>query len=173
MTKTRRAFESIGATVEDIDLPSDLGDDQSMIRTFRVVSNSEARVSFLTEYRTNKSRLDPQIQDIVRNALRITRTEKLQAIDRLSKVRSIVDELFARYTVVIAPSAVDEAPLGLADMGSPIFNTIWTVSGIFPVHTSTRGLTFIGFTCASSTNTGVYRGKWYARWCISPCKPIL
>jgi Asp-tRNA(Asn)/Glu-tRNA(Gln) amidotransferase A subunit family amidase len=137
MARTRSALEAIGVTVKDIDLPSDLGDDQSMIRTLQVVSNSEARVSFLAEYRTNKSRLDPQIQDIVKNALHITRTEKLQAIDKLSRVRSIVDELFARYTIVIAPSAVDEAPLGLTDMGSPVFNTIWTVSGRVLVPTST------------------------------------
>ncbi|PQE10763.1 amidase protein [Rutstroemia sp. NJR-2017a BBW] len=42
-------------------------------------------------------------------------------------LRPVFDEIAAKYSSLIAPSATDEAPLGLGDMGSPVFNYVWTV----------------------------------------------
>ncbi|WAO89135.1 Amidase domain-containing protein [Fusarium falciforme] len=41
-------------------------------------------------------------------------------------MRGMVNKLAENYTVILMPSAVDEAPLGLGDKGSPTFNTLWT-----------------------------------------------
>lgn len=43
-------------------------------------------------------------------------------------MRPIMDELASQYSALLTPSAVDEAPRGLDDMGSAVFNTMWTVS---------------------------------------------
>ncbi|KAF2234183.1 amidase signature enzyme [Viridothelium virens] len=37
-----------------------------------------------------------------------------------------VEEIAAKYSVLITPSAADEAPLGLGDMGDADFNFVWT-----------------------------------------------
>jgi hypothetical protein len=35
-----------------------------------------------------------------------------------------------KYDVLVTPSAADEAPVGLGDMGDAQFNFVWTVSGV-------------------------------------------
>jgi hypothetical protein len=45
-------------------------------------------------------------------------------------MRHTINSLAENYSVILTPSAVDEAPLGLDDMGSPAFNTIWTASAL-------------------------------------------
>jgi hypothetical protein len=48
----------------------------------------------------------------------------MQALDKYGSIRPEVDEVAAKLTAILTPSAVDEAPLGLEDMGSPISNTL-------------------------------------------------
>ena len=117
-----------GVKVEEILLPAQLGNGATMRRTLLDVSNGEAQKSFLAAYRKNQAKLDPDIQNIVENKLNITPAERLEATDKLAGLRPVVDALFSEYSAIITPSAVDEAPLGLHDMGLPYFNTIWTVS---------------------------------------------
>lgn len=129
MVKSADILRERGVNVNEISLPDSLGDGTTMRRTLQAVSYGEARTSFLAEYRKGKIQIHPMIQAIVENQANITPGERLRATDKLASLRPVVDEMFAAYSVVITPSAVDEAPLGLDDMGSPVFNTIWTVSG--------------------------------------------
>lgn len=43
-------------------------------------------------------------------------------------MRPIFDKIAADYSAIITPSAVDEAPLRLNEMGSSVFNWFWTVN---------------------------------------------
>jgi hypothetical protein len=74
-----------GVTVEEVPLPVELADVQSLKRIQKVVVSGEAQAAF-------------------------------------------ADKLVAGYSVIIMPSVIEEAPLGFEDMGSPAFNTLWTVS---------------------------------------------
>ncbi|KAH5266716.1 hypothetical protein HBI68_046890 [Parastagonospora nodorum] len=88
--------------------------------------SGEAQVALLSEYQMHKHKLTPDICGIVENANGIAQKEQLNATDLLSSMRPGLDELAKKYSVILAPSAVDEAPLGLGDMGSPVFNTLLT-----------------------------------------------
>jgi Asp-tRNA(Asn)/Glu-tRNA(Gln) amidotransferase A subunit family amidase len=58
--------------------------------------------------------------------------------------RLALDEVFGGVDVLLAPSAVGEAPLGLASTGDPLFNRIWTLLGVpcvnLPGFTGRQGL---------------------------------
>lgn len=126
MDKAAMILESCGAKVEEVPLPSDYEDFKMLKRMFTVVANSDAQTAFLKEYRMNKAKLHPEIQSIVES--NYTRKEIVQEMDRYARLRPIFDKIAANYSAIITASAVDEAPLGLSDMGSAAFNWFWTVS---------------------------------------------
>jgi Asp-tRNA(Asn)/Glu-tRNA(Gln) amidotransferase A subunit family amidase len=93
-----------------------------------VVINGEAQIAFLKEYQMNKSILDPEIRKLVENSSNYTHRERTETIDKYASIRPIIDKIAANYSAIIAPSVQDEAPIGLGDMGSATFNTLWTAS---------------------------------------------
>jgi Asp-tRNA(Asn)/Glu-tRNA(Gln) amidotransferase A subunit family amidase len=119
-------LEDSGVRVEEVSFPAEFGDEETIREIQRVVMGSEARVSFLGEYRLDRTKLGNNICDLVENSSGITHQQRIQALDGYTNMRAIADNLAAKYSAIITPSAVDEAPLGLEDMGSPVFNTLWT-----------------------------------------------
>ncbi|KAF5614136.1 amidase [Fusarium subglutinans] len=119
-------LERNGIKVEDVSFPAEVSDPEVLGRVQDIIIQSEARVSLLPEYRLNKAKLGYEVRDIVENKPNITQEELRDAYDLHAKMRTIVNELAQKCDVMLAPSAVDDAPVGLDDMGSPIFNTLWT-----------------------------------------------
>ena len=72
---------------------------------------------------------DPEIE-----ALKAERAQlkggryRIKDSENEGKIRELTKLIAAKCSVIITPSAPDEAPAGLDDMGSPVFNTLWTVS---------------------------------------------
>ncbi|KAF5582063.1 amidase [Fusarium pseudoanthophilum] len=112
--------------VEEVSFPAEVSDSKVLGRIQDVIIQSEARVSLLPEYRLSKAKLGYEVRDIVKNKSNITQEELRDAYDEYAKMRVIINDLAKKYDVILAPSAVDHAPVGLDDMGSPIFNTLWT-----------------------------------------------
>ncbi|KAK1525991.1 amidase [Colletotrichum costaricense] len=117
-----------GIKVEEVSFPPEISDPEELDRLQQVITQAEARISFLREYRIDKDNLAPEICEIVENTARITHKEREQASDRYYHMRRIINDWARGYTVILAPSAEDEAPVGLGDMGRATFNTMWTVS---------------------------------------------
>jgi Asp-tRNA(Asn)/Glu-tRNA(Gln) amidotransferase A subunit family amidase len=57
---------------------------------------------------------------------------------------TLIDSVFAEFDVLLAPSAPGEAPEGLENTGSPVFNRGWTLLGLpcvtVPAFNGPRGL---------------------------------
>jgi Asp-tRNA(Asn)/Glu-tRNA(Gln) amidotransferase A subunit family amidase len=128
--KAEAILKNSGVKVEEVSLPGEINDGDTLTRIHNIIISREAQVAFLKEYRMDKLNLDPEIQGLVENKEDFTHKELLQALDRLASMRSIIDELAANYSAILTPSVLDEAPLGLGDMGSPAFNTLWTASAL-------------------------------------------
>jgi len=126
--KAAKILAAHGVNVQDVSLPTEINDAGVLERLQVAITSGEAQVAFLREYRVGKSQLAREICDIVENSTNITQKERLQAFDKYGRMRALVDDLATQYSIILAPSAIDEAPLGLDDMGSPLFNTFWTVS---------------------------------------------
>ncbi|KAM7199421.1 Amidase signature domain containing protein [Rhypophila sp. PSN 637] len=127
MEKATKILQSHGVKVNQVSLPEEISNDAaSLKRIHKVVMASEAGVVFLKEYEMNKTELASEIRQMVENCGNYTHAERLKAADKLASMRPVIDKLASDYSVILVPSIVDEAPVGLNDMGSAAFNTIWT-----------------------------------------------
>ncbi|OAL44293.1 amidase signature enzyme [Pyrenochaeta sp. DS3sAY3a] len=124
--KAEQLLKSSGVAVHDVSFPAPLNDCERVKRVCKAIVCAEARRAFLREYRLNKDELGPQVQSLVENKENLTNHDLSEALDDLANMRPIIDKLASEYSVILIPSAVDEAPIGLDDMGSPAFNTFWT-----------------------------------------------
>jgi len=130
MHTTAAILENHGIRVEEMSLPNDFGDADTLTRSQNAIIEAEAALAFHEEYRLHKDDLNISIRGLVENSIEHidAEKEKKEALDKLAHLRTLFDAIAAKYSVIIAPSAVDEAPVGLGDMGSPVFNSMWTVS---------------------------------------------
>ncbi|GAW24587.1 hypothetical protein ANO14919_141760 [Xylariales sp. No.14919] len=130
MKEAARVLTSCGASVEEVSFPPEVADVENLKRIQNVIIVGEAEASFLREYRVDKTNLGPEICGIVENSSNYTKRERVQASDTHANMRRIINNLAKKYSVVLTPSAIDEAPLGPGDMGSATFNTLWTASAL-------------------------------------------
>lgn len=128
MQEAATILQKSGVKVDEVSFPPEVADAQALKRIQKVITHTEARVSFLREYRVDKTNLAAEIRDIVENTSKYTNKESVEASDTYSSMRHTINNLAKNYSVILTPSAVDEAPLGLDDMGSATFNTMWTAS---------------------------------------------
>ncbi|KAI1464366.1 amidase signature enzyme [Daldinia caldariorum] len=112
-----------GAEVEEIELPPEF---DRMPEWHGVILDSDARATFLPEYRIAKDKLAPLIVDHVENANKISRAAQLEAFDGVAALRPLLDGIAGKYAAILTPSVIDEAPVGIEFTGSPAFNKIWT-----------------------------------------------
>lgn len=128
MEKAVKILGDHGVVVEDVEFPEEFNDAETLGRMSNVVFVSDAGTAFYEDYLMDDSKkLDPEIRSLVNNASELTREELRQAFDFCAALRPTLDKITTKYDVLLTPSATDEAPLGIDDMGSPAFNSLWTV----------------------------------------------
>ena len=66
---------------------------------------------------------------VVDNALRPARPYDAAAL-HARECRVLMDAVFDDFDVLLAPSAIGEAPRGLSSTGSAVFNRMWTLLGV-------------------------------------------
>ncbi|CAN9180157.1 unnamed protein product [Alternaria alternata] len=117
-----------GVAVEDVKFPVEFNDAKALSRMFKVIFVTNSGASFYKDYLmdTTKSKLDPEVRAFVEDAPKFHREEIRQAFDDYAALRPVFDEMASKYSALVTPSAPDEAPLGIGDMGSATFNSVWT-----------------------------------------------
>ncbi|KAL8656477.1 MAG: hypothetical protein Q9226_002650 [Calogaya cf. arnoldii] len=159
MRKAISILQDCGAKVEQVPFPTLYDGFSSLKRMNAAVVNSECQTAFLKEYQMDKSKLNPGIRGIVENGFQYTRKEVMQALDKYASMRPIFDKIAADYSAIITPSAVDEATLGLHDMGGSAFN--WFLTGLhmpvinIPAFTGANGMP-IGISVVTGRYTDQY-----------------
>ncbi|KAH6995279.1 amidase signature domain-containing protein [Ilyonectria destructans] len=126
MEEAATILRNSGAKVQEVAFPPEVANGPALMRIQKVIILGEAQACLLREYQIDKENLAPEICDIVENKSNGTREGLLRASDTYANMRKIVNDLADNYSVILTPSAVDEAPLGLSDMGCAHFNTMWT-----------------------------------------------
>ncbi|KAI4939177.1 uncharacterized protein J4E92_000460 [Alternaria infectoria] len=130
MQKTAAILQNHGVQVEEVLLPDDFGNADILTRFQNAIIDNETALAFHEEHCSHKDGLDVSIRNLVENHSKHAdaEEEKREALEKFAHLRTLFDALAAKYSVIITPSAVDEAPVGLGDMGSPVFNTMWTTN---------------------------------------------
>jgi hypothetical protein len=85
----------------------------------------EGRTSFLGQYLQAKDLLHDDIHGHVENRTGLSRRKQLEAYDNCARLRPLWDQIAAQYDLVVTPSVVDEAPLGLENTGDMVRETPW------------------------------------------------
>lgn len=112
-----------GARVVDVELP---GDFDGLADATIAIMRGEGRPALLAEYRNALHLLDRSFRDRVENSAGLTARQLADALDLCARLRPVWDEIARGYDVVLTPSALGEAPLGLAATGDALFNRAWT-----------------------------------------------
>lgn len=81
-----------------------------------------------------RERLSERLRSLLDEGMTISADEHVARLNRRAQVRHAVGALFERHEVLLAPSAIGEAPEGLSATGDPVFCRTWTLLGLPCVH---------------------------------------
>ncbi len=140
LDRTASRLAAAGATVEDVALvPADILDHHRRVFEF------EAARNYAYEYEMHGDKLSPALRDgLLTPGRALPLAAYIEAIETAEMFRRRLDGVFAEFDVLLAPSAVGEAPEGLHSTGDARFNAIWTLAWTpcltLPAGTGRRGL---------------------------------
>ena len=120
-----------GANVELVALPPAFDD---LHAAHAVIIQYEAARATAWEYRVHGDLLSPAYQQRMRAGLAIPHERYQAALRQAESGRQDFSQVLGELDVLITPSAVDEAPLGLENTGDTVFNRLWTLLGVPCVH---------------------------------------
>lgn len=116
-----------GARVRDVDFPAEfdlLYDDQNVIMNF------EASRALMPEYLARRELLSTHMQKMIGAYAKLPRADYSAAMQRARACRDRFPDLLSNIDVLLTPSAPGEAPEGILETGSSLFNRNWTLLGV-------------------------------------------
>lgn len=116
---------------EDAPLPGDFAD---VAAVQAAIQSHETAGSLADEHRRHRDRLSAPLLALLDAGRAIDAITLAAHRARATRWRAEVDALFDHFDVLLAPSAVDEAPEGLQHTGDPIFCRPWSLLGLPCVH---------------------------------------
>jgi Asp-tRNA(Asn)/Glu-tRNA(Gln) amidotransferase A subunit family amidase len=140
LERTAAKLAAEGATVRDVTVtPADILDHHRRIFEF------EAARNYAYEYEVHGDQLSAALRDgLLTPGRALPLSAYIEAIETAETFRRNLDDLFRELDVLLAPSAVGEAPEGLSSTGDARFNAIWTLAWTpcvtLPAGTGRKGL---------------------------------
>jgi Asp-tRNA(Asn)/Glu-tRNA(Gln) amidotransferase A subunit family amidase len=140
LERTASGLAAAGATVREVALtPADILDHHRRIFEF------EAARNYAYEYEVHGDKLSAALRDgLLTPGRALPLSAYVEAIETAEAFRHNLDDLFGEFDVLLAPSAVGEAPEGLSSTGDARFNAIWTLAWTpcvtLPAGTGRKGL---------------------------------
>jgi len=163
------AMQAAGAMVRDFELPEEfewLGELRGMI-------NGWERADVMAdEWARNRVALSEQMQATIQGGLDTPYRDYVDAMHLMETCRVRTTQTFEGCDVLLTPAVDGEAPVGLAETGSPRFQALWTMlhtpSITLPTHKGSNGLP-VGIQLVAP-----YRAErsllGIARWVQEACK---
>ncbi|KAK1092039.1 hypothetical protein LTR48_005122 [Friedmanniomyces endolithicus] len=149
MSEARDILRAHGAEIEEVELPEDFA---HALDWHAAVLVGEGHTSFLGQYLLDKEKLHESIVGYVDNTRQLTHRQLLDAYDNVARLRPIFDDLAKPFDLILTPSVLDEAPLGLENTGDMSMASMWTIlhvpvinlTGFAGAHGMPIGLTAVG-----------------------------
>ena len=135
---TTTAFEdagkrlgAAGATVCDITLPESLA---GLAEAQTAIMVAEVAKCLSHEWLAHREDLSAEMVTMIEAGLAVG-SERYDAAQALARTgRRVLPQIFGECDVLVAPSAIGEAPVGIQATGDPLFNRIWTLLRTPCVH---------------------------------------
>jgi Asp-tRNA(Asn)/Glu-tRNA(Gln) amidotransferase A subunit family amidase len=140
LERTAVKLAAAGATVRDVALtPADILDHHRRIFEF------EAARNYAYEHEVHGDKLSAALRDgLLTPGRALPLSAYVEAMEAAEAFRRNLDDLFGEFDVLLAPSAIGEAPEGLGSTGDARFNAIWTLAWTpcltLPAATGPKGL---------------------------------
>lgn len=131
MAAAARLLEMAGAAVSDVALPAACDE---LTAAQIAIMGYEAAAAFAPEARTASQQFSSGFAGLIAAGQAVDGSAYFAAQERAASARRALDDVFQSVDILLAPSAEDEAPAGLAATGDPIFNRMWTLLGNPCVH---------------------------------------
>ena len=129
-----RKLGAAGVALVDIDLPPNFA---GMVQAQTDIMTYEMARSLAYEWHAQRARLSQKLQDLLAAGWALPRARYDAAVTLAHNARRVVSGLFetmGRVDVLLTPSTIGEAPLGLDATGDPLFNRVWTLLHTPCVH---------------------------------------
>ncbi|MBT8360554.1 MAG: amidase [Desulfobacterales bacterium] len=111
----------------EIELPSIC--DQA-VSCHRTIMLCEMAHHYNAIYTDNREEISPMLLGMLDEGRRVSLSEYLDAKNLLTEVSGVVDNALKDFDAVITPATPAEAPEGIASTGSPVFCTVWSLTGV-------------------------------------------
>ena len=129
--ETQEAFTTFaarhGSYVTEISLP-DWFDDA--IDWHRIIMESDLARSFSREYERGRDQLSATLRSMIERGQKYLAVDYNCALGQVVRLNHSLRQIFADYDVILTPATTSTAPRGLETTGSPIFCTLWTLTGV-------------------------------------------
>lgn len=129
--ETHEAFaelvDALGDRITRFDLPTPFA---NAIEWHRAILESDLAVNLDEEYERGRDRLSPTLREMIERGRRHLAYEYQRAINGVSALNDVLDEIFFSTDAFLTPAAAGVAPLGLEATGSPVFCSTWTLCGV-------------------------------------------
>jgi Asp-tRNA(Asn)/Glu-tRNA(Gln) amidotransferase A subunit family amidase len=126
-----RRLSAAGASVHEITLPEPFA---ALAEAQASIMVAEVAKCLSHEWLVHRDSLSGEMVAMIEAGLAVT-PERYDAAQSLARTgRRLLGKVFSECDVVIAPSAIGEAPIGIQATGDPLFNRIWTLLRTPCVH---------------------------------------
>jgi Asp-tRNA(Asn)/Glu-tRNA(Gln) amidotransferase A subunit family amidase len=92
-----------------------------------VIMNWEAARALSAEFLNHRERLSSHMQQMIPQYLDMPRAPYAAAMRHARECRRRLADILSEFDVLLTPSAAGEAPRGIAETGSALFNRNWTL----------------------------------------------
>lgn len=116
-----------GRVITEIELPPLC--DQA-VSCHRTIMLCEMAHNYDKIYTDSRDKISPMLLGMLDEGKQVSLTKYLDAKNLMTEMTGAVDEVLKDFDAVITPAAPDEAPEGLSSTGSPVFCTVWSLSGV-------------------------------------------
>ena len=127
---TKSRFEtladSLGESCERLELPENF---DAGLDCHRTVLCADLAKSFAPLYERGREALSEVLREMIEEGQCTLAVDYNRALDRVTVLRADLDRALQGYDAIITPATTGEAPRGLESTGSPMFCTLWTLTG--------------------------------------------
>ena len=116
----------LGGDIQEVIIPPVVEDALSVHAT---IMNASATAN-PGRYLEHADKLLPETVKRISAGLEISAADYVGAIDKAEAIRLALDQILEKYDALITLAAPGEAPLGLQSTGNPVFQKIWTLTGM-------------------------------------------
>ncbi|MGE0007129.1 MAG: amidase [Parvibaculaceae bacterium] len=129
--ETQQAFmrlaQSLGGHLTEIALPDSFG---KAIDCHSVIMLSDLAKSFAREYDRGRDKLSPMLRGMIEDGQKRLVVDYNLALEQAARFYEGLEQIFADHDAILTPATAGPAPRGLDATGSPIFCTLWTLTGV-------------------------------------------